>query len=71
MPTYSYGPITDNAIQIIEQECSYSITASELRQELADLKASHNEFSDEEMYQNCLAMLEGALRVLEGGQPNA
>lgn len=65
MPTYTYGPITNNAIQIIEQECSYSMTAAELEQELAGLKASHNEYSDEVLYQECLQMLEGALRRLQ------
>lgn len=71
MPTFTYGPVTGNAIQIIEQEASYSMTEAQLEQELADLKASHNSFSDETLYQGCLEMLEGALRALKGEQSHA
>ena len=66
MPTYAYGPIQNGAIAIQEQECSYQMTAAELIEQIADLKASHNEYSDEELYQNCLEMLQGALNILQG-----
>jgi hypothetical protein len=65
MPTYAYGPITNGAIAIQEQECSYQMTAAELIEQIADLRASHNEYSNEELYCSCMAMLEGALELLQ------
>jgi hypothetical protein len=68
MPTYAYGPIEAGAITIHEQECSYQVTATELKKQIADLKASHNRYSDEALYKECLRMLEGALKLLQEKQ---
>ena len=68
MPTYAYGPITTGAITIIEQEISYQMTEAQLIEQIADLVASHNEYSNEELYQGCLEMLEGALKLLQQEQ---
>lgn len=64
-PTYAYGPIQNNAIAIQEQDVSYWMTEAEILEQLTDLRASHNQYSNETLYLSCLEMLEGALQLVK------
>lgn len=67
--TVSYEVKEPGVVTIREDKNSYGMTRAQIEQEIADLKASHNEYSDPILYEGCLAMLEGALNLLQESAP--